>query len=159
MIKRGWLQLYRLEASMMALQSRNFHRVNRLTICWRLLKEEILLLQDLEVNQKGQVQFSCTLRMRRATLTLSNTKTNLHTTNKKRQLCVLRLIKSWAKCLLGKIEIVIHSFPLSILILVEVITTQPLKRALCRSNLSLEVIPPSSCQILHEDTISIFYIL
>ena len=91
--------------------------------------------------------------------TWSNTKTNLHTTNKKRQLCVLRLTNSWGKFLLGKIEIVNHSFPLSIHILVEVITNQPLKRALSRSNLSLEVIPPSNCPILHEDTISILYII
>ena len=102
---------------------------------------------------------SCTIRMQRATPTWSNTKTNLHTTNKKRQLCVLRLTKSWDKCLLGKIEIVIHSSPLSIHILVEVITNQPLKRALSRSNLSLEVIPPSNCPISLEFTISFIYLL
>lgn len=102
---------------------------------------------------------SCTIKMQRATLTWSNTKTNLHTTNKKRQLCVLRLTKSWDKCLLGKIEIVIHSCPPSIHILVEVITNQPLKRALSRSNLSLEVIHPSNCPISLEFTFSFIYLL
>lgn len=148
MTQHGLHQRYRLRAlNIKAAPYLSKHRRSRLLVFWPLQREVILRARVSEVNLRDLVRFSCTIRMRRATLTLWNTRISLHKISRRRQWCALKSATLWVTCPRGIIEIANLSCPRSILIQTGATTIskgQHLNRALTRNNHLVGVIPRSS---------------
>jgi hypothetical protein len=148
MTQHGFNRPYRLKGlNMKAAPSLNTLRKSKLLVFWPLQREVIPRPRVSEVNLRDLVRFSCKIRMRRVTLTWSNTRISLHTISRRRQWCALKSATLWVSCPRGIIEIANLSCPLSILIRTGATTItkgQHSNRALTKNNHLVGVILRSS---------------
>ena len=148
MTQHGFNRQYRLRGlNMKVAPSLSTHKRSKHLVFWLLQREVILQPRVLELNLRDLVRFSCTIRMRRATLTWSNTRISLHTISRRRQWCALKSATLWVRCPRGIIEIANLSCPLSILIRTGATTItkgQHSNRALTKNNHLVGVILRSS---------------